>query len=125
MKYWNLFLSLLLCYSLNAQNIKEKYKLADEYWHKYHSKYYNGDITPHWIGDTHFFWYRTTDAGGTTFILADADKKTKQPAFNHQALAQALATATAQETDARHLPFGEITFTGDLWYYYNKGGVLQ
>ncbi len=114
MKYWNLFLSLLLCYSLNAQNIKEKYKLADEYWHKYHSKYYNGDITPHWIGDTHFFWYRTTDAGGTTFILADADKKTKQPAFNHQALAQALATATAQETDARHLPFGEITFTGDL-----------
>ncbi len=114
MKYWNLFLSLLLCYSLNAQNIKEKYKLADEYWHKYHSKYYNGDITPHWIGDTHFFWYRTTDAGGTTFILADADKKTKQPAFNHQALAQALATATTQETDARHLPFGEITFTGDL-----------
>lgn len=114
MKYWNLFLSLLLCYGLNAQNIKEKYKLADEYWYKYHSKYYHGDITPHWIGNTHFFWYKTTDASGTTFVLTDADKKTKQPAFNHQALAKALTTASGQETNANHLPFGEITFTEDL-----------
>ncbi len=114
MKYWTLYLLLLFCCNLTAQNIKEKYKLADEYWHKYNAKYYKGDIKPHWINNTHSLWYKTKTAEGIHFILIDADKKTKQPAFDHQKLAQALSAATQQKVDPRQLPFGEISFTEDL-----------
>lgn len=114
MKYWTLYLLLLFCSSLTAQDIKEKYKLADEYWHKYNAKYYRGDIKPHWINNTHSFWYKTKTAEGIHFILIDSDKKTKQSAFDHPKLAQVLSAATRQKVDPQHLPFGEISFTEQL-----------
>jgi dipeptidyl aminopeptidase/acylaminoacyl peptidase len=60
------------------------------------------------------FWYRNQDANGTQFILVDATKATKAPAFNHAAVASALSTAMGRSITAARLPFQQITFAADL-----------
>ena len=60
-------------------------------------------IRANWLpGDR--FWYRNTDANGSQFILVDAAKGTKAPAFNHAAVAAALTTAMGRTINAARLP---------------------
>jgi len=75
---------------------------------------YKDRITPHWFaGDTRF-WYRNDLKGGTReFVLVDAEKGTRGPAFDHAKLAMGLSKATGQEYRADRLPFNSITFTDD------------
>ena len=49
-----------------------------------------------WIGQTNQAVYRVTVAGGSRFVRVDADKWTKQPAFDHAAVAKSLSTAAGQ-----------------------------
>ncbi|HLH19087.1 MAG TPA: DPP IV N-terminal domain-containing protein, partial [Bryobacteraceae bacterium] len=58
-----------------------------------------------WIGHTGHFWYPRAVKGGTEFILVDAAKQTKQPAFDHEKLAAAISTATGRHYTALTLPF--------------------
>src|SRR5262249_38829414 len=48
------------------------------------------------------------------FILVDAAKATRGPAFDHARLAQAISKATAVEVQADALPFDTIEFSDDL-----------
>jgi dipeptidyl aminopeptidase/acylaminoacyl peptidase len=71
------------------------------------------NVVPNWMpGDS--FWYRRTDASGTGFILINAGKGTRAPAFDHAKLAAALGTTTGKTYDAKHLPFQSIWFSADL-----------
>lgn len=112
MKFSGLFLLLLLCGQLNAQNLKEKYSIADQYGQKYNAGYY-GNITPSWIGDSHCFWYSVKTAEGTDFILVDAVKKTKKPAFDQVAMAKAMSAETGRKIEPLKQPFREISFSDD------------
>lgn len=112
MKFSGLFLLLLLCGQLNAQNLKEKYNLADQYGQKYNAGYY-GNITPLWIGGNHCFWYAVKTAEGTDFILVDAVKKTKKPAFDQVAMAKAMSAETGRKIEPLKQPFREISFSDD------------
>jgi dipeptidyl aminopeptidase/acylaminoacyl peptidase len=77
--------------------------------------YYKGQITPHWLDDNVSFWYRNDLAGDTKeFILVDAEKGTRQPAFDHQKLATALSRAAGAEYRADQLPFNDIEFTDGI-----------
>ena len=60
-----------------------------------------------WIEGTHRFVYRKTVPGGFQFVVMDAETKQKQPAFDHDRLATALATATGKVFSGLHLPFTE------------------
>jgi dipeptidyl aminopeptidase/acylaminoacyl peptidase len=72
---------------------------------------YKARITPHWFQDGARFWYRNDLRGGAKeFILADAEKGARQPAFDHAKLAAALSKAADQEFKADKLPFSEIEF---------------
>lgn len=51
---------------------------------------YHGVDKPVWLDDGRF-WYRDRGPDGFTFLLVDPAKGTKQPAFDHRALAAALA----------------------------------
>lgn len=52
-------------------------------------------IEPHWFGDNTRFWYRNALEGGRReFILADAAKGTRTPAFDHARMAAALSAAS-------------------------------
>jgi dipeptidyl-peptidase-4 len=72
---------------------------------------YKARITPHWFDDDSRFWYRNDLAGGRReFILVNADKGTREPAFEHARLAQALAGAGLKGADAGHLPLERLEF---------------
>src|SRR6478609_6520746 len=72
----------------------------------------NGPVRANWLpGDR--FWYRNTDANGSQFILVDAAKATKVPAFDHAAIAATLSTTMGRTIAPGRLPFNQITFSAD------------
>ena len=46
------------------------------------------------VGDTHRFWYRKAVKGGDQFVIVDADTQQKRPAFDHEAIAKSLSSAS-------------------------------
>ncbi len=73
---------------------------------------YHGAVRPTWLDDGRF-WYRTTTAEGSEFILADPEKGTRAAAFDHAKLAAALSSAAGTNYNARNLPFNEIELSGN------------
>jgi dipeptidyl aminopeptidase/acylaminoacyl peptidase len=63
-----------------------------------------------WIQNTNKLWYRRTVKGGHEFVLVDADKKARGPAFDHAKLAAALSTALNRKISPLELPFNQFTF---------------
>jgi dipeptidyl aminopeptidase/acylaminoacyl peptidase len=75
---------------------------------------YKSIITPHWFANDTKFWYRNAlRAGAGEFVLVDAEKGTRQPAFDHEKLAAALSKAAEKEFKSDHLPFIAIEFSDD------------
>ncbi|MGN6547477.1 MAG: prolyl oligopeptidase family serine peptidase, partial [Aureliella sp.] len=64
-------------------------------------------VIPHWLEDHSKFWYRNELPGGAReFIVVDAEKGKRQPAFDHGAVAKALG----EDIDATHLPIEGLDF---------------
>lgn len=63
----------------------------------------NTTLYPHWIG-TDTFWYRRDTATGCEYRLVDAGTQDSVQAFDHPALATALAQASGESVDANDLP---------------------
>ena len=59
------------------------------------------------------FWYRKLTSQGSEFVLIDAMKGTRAPAFNHQTVAEALSEASGKSYSAFMLPFQSFTFSPD------------
>ncbi len=85
----------------------------------------NQTVHPRWI-DASTFWYQRQTPGGSEYILVDAERREKRPAFDHNALAASLAKATGKEIDAAELPMTgteidatAVTFTafGRFWKF--------
>lgn len=75
---------------------------------------YKARVNPHWFHDNTQFWYRNDLKGGAKeFILVDAEKGIRRPAFDHQKLAAALSAAAGREFKSDHLPFSDIEFSDD------------
>ncbi|AMR33602.1 peptidase S9 [Mucilaginibacter sp. PAMC 26640] len=73
---------------------------------------FNGSVRPNWLpGDN--FWYRVVMPAGAEFVMVNAAKGTRTPAFDSQKLATALATASNEKVDAKALPFRSISFAAD------------
>ncbi len=67
-------------------------------------------VVAHWISDSARFWYRNDTRQGKEFILVDAEKGTRGPAFDRARLAEALSQASGQSYTADKLPFDQIEF---------------
>ena len=63
----------------------------------------HGAVRPTWLADDRF-WYRNVTAQGSEFILVDAARGLRQPAFDHAKVAGALSSASGTTFDAAHLP---------------------
>ena len=75
---------------------------------------YRDRVEPHWFANDAKFWYKNDLKGGTReFILVDAEKGTRGPAFDHSKLAAALSKATGEKYEADKLPFDAIDFVDD------------
>jgi len=59
--------------------------------------------------------FRFRDAGpeGIQFVVVDAARGTREPAFDHAMVAAALSAASGKTYDAAHLPFMTFEFSGD------------
>ena len=57
---------------------------------------FNTTAVPHWINQSGFFWYEREFKNGKEFRLVDANAGTNETAFNHTALASALAKASGE-----------------------------
>src|ERR1043166_6383056 len=53
---------------------------------------FHSGVRPTWLADDRF-WYRNTTAEGAEFVLVDAARATRVPAFDHARLPAALSTA--------------------------------
>lgn len=65
-------------------------------------------VQPVWLSDQKFAYHRTTGKG-TEFVMVDVIRKTKTPAFDHQALAEALSTFSGKSYQSHALPFRSFT----------------
>ena len=88
----------------------------------------NTVLHPHWIGGSDHFWYQQETKSGTCFRLVNAAKPLIEKAFNHKALAEALAKETGEKVDAENLPLTSVDIVlcpravsfkafGDAWHY--------
>ena len=100
--------------TVGAQGTKRDYERADGLKALTEGKVFRANVDPHWFDDNNKFWYRNDLADGAReFIVVDAVKGERRPAFDHAKLAEALAIATSKPQRATHLPFQEINFVGD------------
>ena len=76
----------------------------------------NDVLYPYWISDSEYFWYeRATKSGkapgviGKEYRLVNPKTATNDIAFDHSALADALATVSGREVDGSNLPITQLT----------------
>jgi dienelactone hydrolase len=72
---------------------------------------YKAQIAAHWFQNNTRFWYRNDLRDeAKEFILVDAEKGRREPAFDHQKLAAALSKAAGEQFSPARLPFSSIDF---------------
>ena len=81
-------------------------------------KVYRDKVEPHWFADaagaTNRFWYRVAVGPKQwEFVLVDAEKGLKSPAFDHKKLADALAKEIGKPVDSDALPINSLKFSPD------------
>ncbi len=92
-----------------GQGTKTDYQRSSNFDTRTRDKIYRAEVTPHWLLGDAAFWYRvTTGPDRFEFVFVDAETGQRRPAFDHEALAEALAAASGREVDAGNLPFRTI-----------------
>lgn len=72
---------------------------------------YRDRLRPNWLKDGSNFWYRVVTGASThQFVLADATKGERRPAFNHEEVAAALRGAGIKDASADKLPIESPEF---------------
>lgn len=70
---------------------------------------FKASVRPEWA-DAHRFWYKNSLPEGTEYIMVDALKKVRQPAFDHELLAKALGKARGTTMDPLKLRLSSLSF---------------
>ncbi|HUT13683.1 MAG TPA: prolyl oligopeptidase family serine peptidase [Thermoguttaceae bacterium] len=101
--------------SVLAQGSKQDYQRAASYGERTRDKVFRQNVRPTWFDGDARFWYRVdTGPEQYEFVLVDAEKGVRRPAFDHQRLAASLADASGEKVDPKQLPFRSISFSDDL-----------
>ena len=96
-----------------AQGTKADYERAEGLSKRFANKVFKSTLKPEWFANNTKFWYRNDLAeGAREFVVVDALAGTRQPAFDHEKVAAALAKAIGQEATSAHLPIERIEFSG-------------
>ncbi|MBL8270844.1 DPP IV N-terminal domain-containing protein, partial [Steroidobacter sp.] len=75
------------------------------------SQLHGMSVQPNWIDGQSRFWYRTTGPKGSEFVLVDAERNTRQPAFDHRKLAAGLSALTGKKHTPDALPMQRFEFS--------------
>lgn len=75
---------------------------------------YRDRVVPHWFANNDQFWYKvSTGSNSHEFVLVDATKGERRPAFDHGKLAQALLAAGVQDIRPEALAIEPLEFAAD------------
>ena len=97
-----------------SQGTKTDYERAANLRKLTEGKVLNRRVEVHWSANGNRLWFRReTSGGGREFILVDAERGTRQPAFDHARLATALKRAGVKETRKENLPVDDLSFSAD------------
>ena len=109
-----LLIMLLMAYALPiaAQGTRADYERANTLRDRTLDKVYRAAVKPNWIGEGgNRFWYRNDlPHGNREFVLVDPAKSSKQPAFDHIRMAEALSKTLGKPVTAEKLPVDRIAF---------------
>src|SRR3569833_774468 len=92
----------------HAQIAVEDYERAAKHKSKYRNLALFVSGCVFWFAVLERLWYRRSVPGGNEFVLVDAEKQAKQPAFDHAKLAASLSQAANAHYTALQLPFTEV-----------------
>ena len=126
---------ILVVITLFSQGTVEDYQRAFGLNKQLSNKVFNANITPSWIGSTSSFWYISQNADGKTYLLVDAQKKTRKELFDHKKLALELSEATDKSINPRDLTLADLrvshhdtlhfAFDNHNWTYAVRGNQLE
>ncbi len=109
-----MLLALLFTQAGFSQGTKSDYERSANLRRLTEGKVLNRRVEARWSADGNRFWFRRdTPGGGREFILVDAEKGTRLPAFDHARLATALKKAGVNETRKENLPVDDLSFSAD------------
>jgi dipeptidyl aminopeptidase/acylaminoacyl peptidase len=97
-----------------SQGSAADYERARSLRTKYAGNVFKDRIEPHWLAGDVRFWYRNDLAEGRReYIMVDAEKGVRKPAFDHAKLAASLTKALGKETSGVRLPLEKLSFSDD------------
>ena len=96
--------------TISPQEMETRYQRAQNLMQGMFTKTsaFNTTLIPHWVGDSDCFWYEREFKIGKEFRLVDAAAGSNNIAFDHAALAKALAQASGETVIAGDLPINKI-----------------
>ena len=97
--------------SVLGQGTRADYERAAKLRDATANKVFKETLRAHWLAGNQRFWYRNDLPGeAREFVLVDAEKGKREPAFDHARLAAALAKATGKAMQVRQLPVDALDF---------------
>ena len=97
-----------------GQGLPSDYARADGLRERYLGKVARDRVTPHWFAGNDRFWYAAPLLGGAReFLVLDATKGEKRPAFDHAKLAAALTAAGGRAIAPDRLPIDALRIEDD------------
>ncbi len=97
--------------TIDTREMEARYQRAEQMYRVYRHKEkltYNTNLNPHWFTDGESFWYQRETKTGAQYRIVNAVSKSNNAAFDHRALARALADASGEKVDADHLPLSAV-----------------
>ena len=99
-----------ITFPATAQNMQEAYERAEEMltWNLT-GKVFNSNVNPNQI-DRNRFWYMLNSREGNRYILVDVTEQTREEAFDHGRLANAIEEATGSPASPENLGLQNLRF---------------
>ena len=97
-----------------GQGSQSDYDRADNLRKLVQNKVFRAKVAPHWLDGGRRLWYRNDlPEGRREYVLVDAEKGSREPAFDHKKLAAALTKATKKPHDPARLAIDQIDVLED------------
>ena len=92
----------------------ERYQTAEQLLeHNWKALVIDPVVKPQWLDDGARFLFRTDRRDGPAFLVVDPSAGTREPAFDHDRLAEGLGRATGTNVAPDALPFTHVEMTGE------------
>lgn len=97
----------LISFGIDAQVTRDDYQRADSIL-KLNDLVYHQISNVNWVDSTSTFWYQIKTRSGIEYLLVDAAKKTRKPAFNTEKLVNELNKQPGIKTSAKSVNLQDL-----------------